>query len=129
MPRNAVISPSRCICQLFGICRMECGVMVVMERLKCSVHELIHNPDFCLTVPLCLQISHEIAIGIAFLHRNNVMTARARARTRPTATTATSMACLTTATTFSEHRRCSRGGPRPHGALTLCVPLGFVLRV
>lgn len=73
MPRNAVISPSRCICQLFGICRMECGVMVVMERLKCSVHELIHNPDFCLTVPLCLQISHEIAIGIAFLHRNNVM--------------------------------------------------------
>ena len=72
MPRNAV-SPSRCICQLFGICRMECGVMVVMERLKCSVHELIHNPDFCLTVPLCLQISHEIAIGIAFLHRNSVM--------------------------------------------------------
>lgn len=52
---------------------MECGVMVVMERLKCSVHELIHNPDFCLTVPLCLQISHEIAIGIAFLHRNSVM--------------------------------------------------------
>ena len=47
--------------------------MVVMERLKCSVHELIHNPDFCLTVPLCLQISHEIAIGIAFLHRNSVM--------------------------------------------------------
>ena len=29
--------------------------------------------------------------------------------------------CLTTATTFSEHRRCDRGGPRPHGAVTSWV--------
>jgi len=32
-----------------------------------------------------------------------------------TATTATSVACLTKAMTFSEHRRWSRGGPCPHG--------------
>ena len=41
--------------------------------------------------------------------------------------------CLTTATTFSEHRRCNRGGPRPHGALTSChfvavVPFLTLLR-
>ena len=52
---------------------MEYGLMVVMEKLKRSVHECIHDPSFRLTVPLCLTISHEIAIGIAFLHRNNVM--------------------------------------------------------
>ena len=62
-----------CICQVFGICRIDGSMMVVMEQLECSVHQLLHDRSHQLSVPLRLQIAHETAMGIAYLHRNTVM--------------------------------------------------------
>ena len=45
---------------------------MVIELLDCSLHELIAGPKGY-SVPLCFRLAHEIAQGIAFLHRNNVL--------------------------------------------------------
>ena len=62
-----------CVCQFFGTCVLGSGhLAMVMELLDCSLHELIAGPKGY-TVPLCFRLAHEIAQGIAFLHRNNVL--------------------------------------------------------
>jgi len=69
-----------CICSFFGTCSMPGGnIALVLEQLACSLFELLHKrgdgsnlspplgPEFVAT------LSHEVAMGLAFLHRSNVM--------------------------------------------------------
>ena len=62
-----------CICQFFGASRINGTFMVVMELLECSLHELIAQSSTRIPAALCLQLAHETAQGIAYLHRNNML--------------------------------------------------------
>ena len=60
-----------CICQFFGTSQVDGNVLVVMELLECSLHELIAAR--AIPVGLCLRLAHETAQGIAYLHRNSML--------------------------------------------------------
>ena len=62
-----------CICQFFGASRIGDNLVMVMELLECSLHELIAQSSTLIPVALCLRLAHETAQGIAYLHRNNML--------------------------------------------------------
>ena len=62
-----------CICQFFGASRIDCTLMVVLELLDCSLHEVIAQSSTRIPAALCLRLAHETAQGIAYLHRNNML--------------------------------------------------------
>ena len=62
-----------CICQFFGASRIDGTLMVVMELLDCSLHEVIAQSSTRIPAALCLRLAHETAQGIAYLHRNNML--------------------------------------------------------
>jgi len=61
------------ICQFFGTCEIDGRLTVVMELLERSLHDVIHGSSSKPSVPLTYRLAHEIAQGIAYLHRNTVM--------------------------------------------------------
>ena len=62
-----------CICQFFGASRIDGTLMVVLELLDCSLHEVIAQSSTRIPAALCLRLAHETAQGIAYLHRNNML--------------------------------------------------------
>jgi len=61
------------ICQFFGTCVIGDSLAVVMELLKYSLHDLLHTTPSKPAVPQTYRLAHEIAQGIAYLHRNHVL--------------------------------------------------------
>ena len=62
-----------CICQFFGASRIDGTLMVVMELLDCSLHEVIAQSSTRIPAALCLRLAHETAQGVAYLHRNSML--------------------------------------------------------
>ena len=60
-----------CVCSFFGMFSMGNDLGLVIELLDSSVFTLLHHSRADVKPWLALRISHETAMGIAFLHRNN----------------------------------------------------------
>ena len=61
-----------CICAFYGTSQVNGCLVSVLELLECSLSDLL-SPHASRPPWLCYRIAHETAMGIAYLHRANVL--------------------------------------------------------
>ena len=62
-----------CVCSFFGASVHDNGLALIMELLDISLHDLLHVAESTPTHALCHRIARQTAVGLAYLHLNNIV--------------------------------------------------------